>query len=314
MTKEDFIKEVEKRFNLKLEISSDIKGSRAVYKIKGTEVNNESYFYIKESKKGKPFWGFTNTIIGRLDKAKCSYFLVLLSNENNYCFSSDKVIELCQKLSYSEDGDFKLTLSYLGDYDNCKLDFDILFDQIKNSTEIIGKKEKNIMDKCQVVSDIVNAFKTKYCNYSETAQAFLETTIGAAIFYVYNLNDDQWWEEKVIVSEAALKAKEFCPDHIVPRKKASSLLLDKASKKELTKDDIYNLLVEKFCKIIYLTKKENASYKDKKIEGKDLENLFSFDTLKKMYKEHKEPIELTKIEKEDFDKKRKPKKSNKKKT
>ena len=87
-------------------------------------------------------------------------------------------------------------------------------------------KEKSIDDKCQVIADIVNHLHNEYNDkYSETARAFLETVIGAAIFYVYNLNQDNWCEGKIIVSKEAKKQKEFCADHIIPRKEAASLLL-----------------------------------------------------------------------------------------
>jgi hypothetical protein len=237
---------------------------------------------------------------------------------------NDIVHKLCQILSYQTSKgkpQFKLNLPYLKDYDNYKLHFDLLFDRIKNSTEIIDTKEEIIhefkedilpnlitiekksekleiiRDKCQVVADIVNNLRKEHKGYSETAQAFLETTIGAAIFYVYNLKKDDWWYGKVIVSETALKEKEFCPDHIIPRKDASSRLLK--LEKELTKDDIYNLLIDKFGKVVYLTKGENASYKKKEIN--DIENLFSFEMLSKMYKEQKN-ITLTTITKDKFDK------------
>ena len=171
MKKEDFIKEFEKRFNLKLEKTNEIRDAKKVYFFEKNEESSKCYFYIKESNIDEPFWGFTDTIISRLEETKLPYFLVLLSNENNYCFSSEKVIELRQNLSYSptgnEKGEFKLTLPYLNDYDNCKLNFDILRIQIVSSKEILATKEDIIRDKCQVIADIVNHLSKKHSKYSE---------------------------------------------------------------------------------------------------------------------------------------------------
>ena len=170
-------------------------------------------------------------------------------------------------------------------------------DSKKKAEEKAANKEQSIEDKCQVIADIVNHLCNEYNEkYSKTAKAFLETVIGAAIFYVYNLNGKDWCEGKIIVSEEAKKQKEFCADHIIPRKEAASLLL---KEKELTKNDIYNLLRDKFCRVVYLTKKENSSFIKKEI--KDLDTLFSFDSLRGMYEEQGNII-LTRITEKEFKK------------
>jgi uncharacterized protein YqfB (UPF0267 family) len=124
----------------------------------------------------------------------------------------------------------------------------------------------------------------------------LETVIGAAIFYVYDLNEKDWCEGKIIVSEEAKKQREFCADHIIPRKQAASQLL---GEKKLTKEAVRDKLKNKFCRFVYLTKKENSSFRNKEI--KDIDTLFSFDSLRKMYAEQKNII-LTGITKEEFEK------------
>jgi len=145
MTKSEFISEVEKRFQQKMEKAFNFKYAKSVFVIRGIENKNEYYFYIKESKIDKPFWGFTDVIIDGLEETNCPYFLILLSAENNYCFSNDLVLNFCKNLSYSETGEekgeFKLTPSYLVNYDHCKLNLDNLLEQARNTSEVINKKE-----------------------------------------------------------------------------------------------------------------------------------------------------------------------------
>ena len=161
-------------------------------------------------------------------------------------------------------------------------------------------KEQVIRDKCQVIADIVNSLRDKYeTKYLGTKQAdFLETLVGAAIFYIYNLNDDTWCKDKVIVSKEALSQNQFCADHIIPRKYAASLLL---KEKNLTRDKVHDYLKDIFCKVLYLTKSENASFRKKDINKgiKDIGNLFDFEELQKMYDEKE--ITLIPIAKDDFE-------------
>lgn len=325
-----FIEECEKRFNIKITKFNDIRGN--IYKLE----SNKCYLYIKESNGEKEFWGFGGDIIEKLQETNSSYFLILLSsNNNNYCFSRDIIQKLRNELKFSytiNDNkkylEYKITLPYLKDYDEYKLDWntldflesiytmegtietaeelkrhmeDNISDEEYQNKKENKSKEETIKDKCQVIADIVNSLRDKYeTKYLGTKQAdFLETLVGAAIFYIYNLNDYTWCKDKVIVSKEALSQNQFCADHIIPRKYAASLLL---KEKNLTRDKVHDYLKDIFCKVLYLTKSENASFRKKDINKgiKDIGTLFDFEELQKMYDEKE--ITLIPITKDEFEK------------
>lgn len=318
-----FIEEYKKRFNIKIEKPKEIKNARNIYKLE----TNKCYLYIIGSKE-IDFWGFSKSMIWKLRETGLPYFLILLSNNgNSYYFPREIIQILCTKLKYDKGDNFKVNLDDLKDYDEYKLDWNTLdfSESISAMEETIGategfqgytkdviyneecqnKKEKKskeeiIKDKCQVIADIVNSLGGKYKPESKQAD-FLETVIGAAIFYIYNLNNYTWYKDKVIVSKEAYKQKEFCADHIIPRKHAASLLL---KEKNLTGEGVRKFLEDKFCKLLYLTKSENARYRNKKDIEKmginEIDALFDFEKLKEMYA--KEGIILEIKTKEEFDK------------
>ncbi|MPL79819.1 hypothetical protein SDC9_25705 [bioreactor metagenome] len=334
-----FIEEYEKRFNINIKKSNDIKGAKNIYEIDTNEGKAKCYLYINASTIDKEYWGFRRGIIEKLQETNFPYYLILLSiNKNNYCFPRNIIQKLRNELKFSDNRkaiDYKITLPYLKDYDNYKLDWNKLnlSESISTMEEIIEieehykefleesifeveyhnnngdkDKEETIKNKCQVIADIVNSLHDNYeKKYIGTKQEhFLETVIGAAIFYIYNLNNDRWCNGKIIVSEEAKNQKKFCADHIIPRKYAASLLL---KEKNLTRDKVYDYLKDIFCKVLYLTKSENASYRKKNInmDIEDIDTLFDFEVLKKMYKEQKN-ITLTIITKEEFEKLKKQQK------
>lgn len=315
-----FIEEYEKRFNIKIKKSNDIKNAKNIYKIDTNEGKAKCYLYINKSK-NIDFWGFSNNMIEQLRKTDLPYFLILLSNHgNSYCFPHNIIQILCTKLKSDEKDNFKVNLDDLTDYDKYKIDWnnlnlsesistmeerietvecfkefieDTIFEGEYQNNKENKSKEESIKDKCKVIADIVNSLRDNYkTKYLGTKQAdFLETVVGAAIFYIKP--KDTWWNGKVIVSEKARKQREFCADHIIPRKKAAGILLKKG---KLTGDDVHNIINNQFGKVVYLTKSENASFRDKDI--KDIDKLFDFDVLKKMYAT--KDITLKEITKKEF--------------
>lgn len=129
--------------------------------------------------------------------------------------------------------------------------------------------EERLNERCEALENLIEIVKEYYSSVSENQKAFIETIVGAAIFYLPHGN--KYWEEKI--SKTALENIKTKPnearltkDHIFPRKLAAEKLLnedlglkkDGAVLKKLYNDDI--------GKFIIVTSKENRALISKQKE------------------------------------------------
>jgi len=114
-----------------------------------------------------------------------------------------------------------------------------------------------IKGRCLILAEIINAIKKIYISSNDNQRAFIETIIGAAIWYIPK--PENFWSGMI-----SLKALEefrnngkfkFSEEHIIPRKYAARELL--ASDIELTLDYVENKYKLEYCKLHYITPKEN---------------------------------------------------------
>jgi hypothetical protein len=123
------------------------------------------------------------------------------------------------------------------------------------------KREAKLEGRCQVLAEIIDAIKPVYLKANNEQKAFIETMIGAAIWYIPK-PPNTWTGH---VSVGVLKAfhpksehtkPKFSEEHVYPRKMAAKLLL---------KDNLLNgeklklLFKEKYGRLHFITPGENKS-------------------------------------------------------
>jgi hypothetical protein len=123
----------------------------------------------------------------------------------------------------------------------------------------MGKDERNtiISGRCKVLAEMINNLKIIYRNGNENQRAFVETIIGAAIWYIPKPKN--FWTGKM--SANAIKSflnktkQKLSEEHDIPRKFAAKELLEK--NEILTTEYVEKQYLEKYCKLHYITPEEN---------------------------------------------------------
>jgi len=115
-----------------------------------------------------------------------------------------------------------------------------------------------IYGRCKVLTEILNSSKNIYKCGNENQKAFIETIIGAAIWYIPKPKN--YWTGKISIE--AIKSflqknekQKLSEEHDIPRKVAAKTLLD--TDDELTVEYVEKQYIEKFCKLHYITPEEN---------------------------------------------------------
>ena len=125
------------------------------------------------------------------------------------------------------------------------------------------EKEKNvkrnnvIKDRCAIIAKIVNAIREIYKSSNTNQQAFIQTIIGAAIWYIPK--PENYWSGKISIKALdgliSNKNTKLSEEHIIPRKVAAKELLENG---ELLKNEyVEKVFRSKYCKIHYVTPEEN---------------------------------------------------------
>jgi hypothetical protein len=119
--------------------------------------------------------------------------------------------------------------------------------------------EDNIECRCKILAEMINNIKDIYKTANENQKAFIQTIIGAAIWYIPK--PKMYWTGKISVEAI----KSFLPqnneipklseEHDIPRKIAAKQLLEK--EEILTSEYVKREYLEKYCKIHYITPNEN---------------------------------------------------------
>ena len=114
---------------------------------------------------------------------------------------------------------------------------------------------QKVKNKCEALLNLIIGIQPFYHKSNNETKGFIETTIGAAIFYLPKKNSVLFTGK---ISKEALSKNEKSEDHLYPRKIAASELLDiKWDKKKDPIQSLANLFIEKYGKYNYVSKSEN---------------------------------------------------------
>jgi hypothetical protein len=123
------------------------------------------------------------------------------------------------------------------------------------------KREAKLEGQCRILAEIVAAIKPVYSKADPNQKAFIETMVGAAIWYIPKPSSA--WTGRVSIG--ALKAfhpdsghpkPKFSEEHVYPRKVAARLLLEN---KSIDGSDLSTLFKEKYGRLHLITPDENKS-------------------------------------------------------
>ena len=172
-----------------------------------------------------------------------------------------------------------------------------------NKENFSQNREEKILERCEILASLISGIKGEYNKEttSEYQKAFIETTIGAALWY---LPEPEYSFAGYISKNCLESLKEEKPkiskEHIFPRKlSAKSLLIEKVN---LDGNQLFELYIKKYCKLCYITPEEN-----KKATKYQKDGDFDPKNLLKVYNET--GIELIKISSKEFEVLRKNKSS-----
>jgi len=109
-------------------------------------------------------------------------------------------------------------------------------------------------EKYQCIFTLVNCIKNEYEKMSDKQKAFVETVIGASIYYTKNHYGGKSSKEAIKLCKAGKKPT---IDHIIPRKFAAKELLNSNFSEEKTVE----LIREDYSNVYYVTAEENGRMK-----------------------------------------------------
>jgi len=202
----------------------------------------------------------TVIIDGNEYKAKV-YHNQLWSGELKKPFAKIKDSVVAKITYYPKDENNRLEVMII-EFDN---DIHIITDEVEDDNITLIKEEtleydNHLLDsqeeKYKCIFTLVNCIKNEYEKMSDKQKAFVETVIGASIYYTKN---HYAGKSSVKAIELGKKIKlgrktKLTPDHIIPRKfAAKELLSGNFSEKETTR-----LIKEEYAKIYYVIKEENG--------------------------------------------------------
>ena len=121
--------------------------------------------------------------------------------------------------------------------------------------------EQDNQNKFRAVVELVRGIQPYYRSADASAQQLIETTIGAAIFYLPS-NKSRLWSGMISESLRDLDRSQWCADHMYPRKVSAMKLLgidwSKIADPAQFLSDLYYSELGRFH---YVTKQENARLK-----------------------------------------------------
>jgi len=118
------------------------------------------------------------------------------------------------------------------------------------------RREKKIKERCSALAGVLQKIRPLYSRASEEQKHFLETMIGAGIWYI-PAPQGAWTGYISIESIKLFQNSGAKPtvsyEHVIPRKIAARELL----KKPITEDVLRRHFINKYCKVHYVTPREN---------------------------------------------------------
>lgn len=123
------------------------------------------------------------------------------------------------------------------------------------------QRETKLEGQCRVLAEVVIAIRPVYLKASPEQKAFIETMIGAAIWYIPKPSSA--WTGRISIGalktfhpDSGHQKPKFSEEHVYPRKVAARLLLEDQS---LDGDNLSILFREKYGRLHFITPDENKS-------------------------------------------------------
>ena len=123
------------------------------------------------------------------------------------------------------------------------------------------QRDAKLEEQCSVLADIIVAIRPAYSKATPGQRALLETTIGAAIWYIPK-PVEAWTGRmsigalKIFHPESGIQKPKFSEEHVYPRKVTARLLLEDQS---LDGTSLSTLFREKYGRLHFITPDENKS-------------------------------------------------------
>jgi hypothetical protein len=120
-------------------------------------------------------------------------------------------------------------------------------------------RDSVLEEKCSILADTIVAIRTIYSKATPLQKAFLETVIGAAIWYIPKPSSA--WTGRISVGalkmfhpDSGIQKPRFSEEHVYPRKVAARLLLEDQS---LDGANLSAIFQEKYGRLHLITPDEN---------------------------------------------------------
>ena len=114
---------------------------------------------------------------------------------------------------------------------------------------------QKVKTKCEALLNLIIGIQPFYHKSNDEKKRFIETTIGAAIFYLPKKNSVLFTGK---ISKEAKRKNEKSEDHLYPRKIAAAELLNiKWDKIKDPNQNLVNLFIKKYGRYNYVSKSEN---------------------------------------------------------
>ena len=114
---------------------------------------------------------------------------------------------------------------------------------------------QKVKTKCEALLNLIICIQPFYHKSNDEKKRFIETTIGAAIFYLPKKNSVLFTGK---ISKEAKRKSEKSEDHLYPRKIAAAELLNiKWDKIKDPNQNLVNLFIKKYGRYNYVSKSEN---------------------------------------------------------
>lgn len=119
-----------------------------------------------------------------------------------------------------------------------------------------GKRTAKIEERCYALAEILKVLRPIYFGASQDQRHFIETTIGAAIWYIPAPSNA--WTGYISIEAIKVLIKRrtklaLSQEHVIPRKIAAKELL----KRPISDKKVMQSFLERYCKIHYVTPREN---------------------------------------------------------
>jgi len=189
-------------------------------------------------------------------KAKV-YHNQLWSSELKKCFARIKN-SVVAKITYNSKEEFN-------GFEVMRIEFEkdiiIIADEVEDDDDNITLKKEEVLEyntnlldsqeeKYKCIFALVNSIKGEYKRMSDKQKAFVETVIGASIYYTKNHYGGKSSEEAI----KNRNKRKPTPDHIIPRKYAAKELLTN----NFPEEETIRRIRDEYSKIYYVTKEENG--------------------------------------------------------